>query len=429
MEDRDQDWDFEPPPASELGDHDVELAGEHLAGKRVALLVTGGIAAFKAPLIARALRKQGADVVAFASSEGLRYVTAETLEWSTTHPVVTRLTADAEHLSDDAPFDAYLVAPATYNTINKMAAGIADTAVTAALGSALGRMEQGATRVLLVPTMHGSLHTSILTASLEKLSRMGVRVVPPREGYGKHNIPSEEVIVSEVCRAVSASPLVGRRVLVTGGPTPVPIDSVRRITNRVRGRLGAEITLELHLRGAEARLVHGDGAFRPPAYLPFRVARTFDEYVEEVMAVLEAEPTSAGIFSAAVADYRPKEVLPGKTPSGGALSTLELEPTEKVIDLVRDRFPNLYMVTFKYQEGISHDELMEIGHRRLEKQRGRGAVVANRGEETGPAGEQVAWLLSGDGDGEIREQRMEGKDVIAAALADHLEGVELGTPG
>ena len=96
---------------------------------------------------------------------------------------------------------------------------------------------------------------------------------------------------------------------------------------------------------------------------------------------------------------------------------------------MRDRFPNLYMVTFKYQEGISHDELMEIGHRRLEKQRGRGAVVANRGEETGPAGEQVAWLLSGDGDGEIREQRMEGKDVIAAALADHLEGVELGTPG
>ncbi len=421
------DWDFQPPPASELGDHDVELAGEHLAGKRVALLVTGGIAAFKAPLIARALRKQGADVVAFASSEALRYVTAETLEWSTVHPVVTRLTADAEHLSDDAPFDAYLVAPATYNTINKMAGGIADTAVTAALASALGRMEQGAAQVLLVPTMHGSLHTSILTASLEKLSALGVRVVPPREGYGKHNIPSEEVIVSEVCRQVSTSPLAGRRLLVTGGPTPVPIDSVRRITNRFRGRLGAEVTLELHLRGADPRLVHGDGAFRPPAYLPFRVARTYDEYVEAVMEELATEadgrPMEVGIFSAAVADYRPKEVRPGKIPSGGALSTLELEPTEKVIDLVRERFPDLYMVTFKYQEGVSHQELMEIGHRRLDRLQGRGAVVANRGEETGPAGEQVAWLVSGDGDGEIREQRMEGKGVIAAALADHLERV------
>lgn len=421
------DWDFSPPPASDLGDHDVELAGSHLSGKRVALLVTGGIAAFKAPLIARALRKQGADVVAFASDEALRYVTAETLEWSTVHPVVTRLTPAAEHLSDDAPFDAYLVAPATYNTINKMATGIADTTVTAALGSALGRLEQRATKVLLVPTMHGSLHTSILTASLERLAALGVRVVPPREGYGKHNIPAEEVIVSEVCRELSTSTLVDRRVLVTGGPTPVPIDSVRRITNRFRGRLGTEITLELFLRGAEVQLVHGDGAFRPPTYLPFRVARTYDEYVDAVMDELATAPTAAGIFSAAVADYRPKQVLAGKTPSGGALSRLELEPTEKVIDLVRERFPDLYMVTFKYQEGIGHEELMEIGRLRLRQQRGRGAVVANRGEETGPHGEQVAWLLSGNGDGRngdpIHEERMEGKSVIAAALADHLERV------
>ncbi|HMB52035.1 MAG TPA: flavoprotein, partial [Thermoanaerobaculia bacterium] len=234
-------WDFSPPPTSDLGDHDVTFVGSHLAGKRVALLVTGGIAAFKAPLVARALRKQGADVVAFASEEGLRYVTAETLEWSTVNPVVTRLTAAAEHLSDDDPFDAYLVAPATYNTINKMAAGIADGTVTSALASALGRMEQGETKVLVVPTMHGSLHNSILTASLERLDAMGVRVVPPREDYGKHNIPSEEAIVAEVCRAVATSPLAGRRVLVTGGPTPVPIDAVRRITNRFRGRLGAEI--------------------------------------------------------------------------------------------------------------------------------------------------------------------------------------------
>jgi phosphopantothenoylcysteine decarboxylase/phosphopantothenate--cysteine ligase len=411
------DWDFSPPPRSEMGDHDVVLVGDHLAGRRVALLVTGGIAAFKAPLVARALRRQGADVVAFASGEALRYVTEDTLEWSTVNPVVTRLTAAAEHLSDAAPFDAWLVAPATYNTINKMAYGIADTAVTSALASALGRMEQGATKVLVVPTMHGSLHNSILTASLERLAALGVRVVPPRQDYGKDNIPAEEVIVSEVCRALSRSPLAGRRILVTGGPTPVPIDNVRRITNRFRGRLGAEITLELHLRGAEVRLVHGDGAFRPPVYLPFRVARTYDEYLAAVMEELAAAPTAAGVFSAAVADYRPKQVRPGKTPSGGAWKTLELVPTQKVVELVRERFPDLYMVTFKYQEGVDHEALVEVGRERLARLAGRGAVVANRGEETGPHGEQVAWLVSA-GD---EPRRLEGKGTIAIALADHLE--------
>jgi len=413
------DWDFSPPPVSEMGDHDVVPVGRHLAGKRVALLVTGGIAAIKAPLVARALRRQGAEVVAFASGEGLRYVTEEALEWATVQPVVTRLTPAAEHLSDAEPFDAYLVAPATYNTLNKIAWGIADGVVTAAAASALGRMERGETRLLVVPTMHGSLHNAVLTESLERLAGFGVRVVPPREGYGKHNIPAEEELVAEVCRAVSRSPLRGMRVLVTGGPTPVPVDSVRRITNRFRGRLGAEITEELHLRGAEPLLLHGDGAYQPPERLPFRVVRTFDEYRDEVLRELASEPYAAAVFSAAVADYRLREILPGKTPSGGALSHLDLVPTEKVVDLVREGFPELWMVTFKYQEDVSHEDLLAVGRRRLERLGGRGAVVANRGEETGPDGEQVAWLVTADGE----PVHAVGKPAIAAAIADHLETV------
>jgi phosphopantothenoylcysteine decarboxylase/phosphopantothenate--cysteine ligase len=96
---------------------------------------------------------------------------------------------------------------------------------------------------------------------------------------------------------------------------------------------------------------------------------------------------------------------------------MQLVPTPKVVELVRERFPDLYMVTFKYQEGVSHEELMEVGRSRLERLAGRGAVVANRGEETGPHGEQVAWLVSADGE----PRRMQGKGAIAAALADHLE--------
>lgn len=105
-----KDWDFSPPPESELGDREVRLDGDRLQDKRIALLITGSIAAMKAPLIARALRKEGANVVAFTSTEALRYTTIDALEWSTINPVVTKLTAAAEHLSDRAPFDLYLVA-------------------------------------------------------------------------------------------------------------------------------------------------------------------------------------------------------------------------------------------------------------------------------------------------------------------------------
>ena len=271
-------WTLAAPTPSDLGDHDVVAEGSHLAGRRVALLVTGGIAAMKVPLVARALRRQGAQVVAFVSKEALRYVTAETLAWSTVNPIVDRLTAAAEHLSDSAPFDAYLMAPATYNSLNKLAAGIADGVVTSAAASALGRLEQGRTKVLVAPTMHGSLHNSILVASLRRLHELGVRVIPPRDAYGKHNLPDEPMLVAEVARALSRSPLHGRRILVTGGTTPVPIDGGRRIVDRCRGDLGIAIAMELHLRGAEVTLIQGDDAFPVPSLLLHRIARTYDEY-------------------------------------------------------------------------------------------------------------------------------------------------------
>lgn len=407
------DWDFSPPPPSSLGDHDVRPEGRHLMGQRVALMVCGGIAAFRMPTLARTLRKHGADVTAFVTDEALRYVTEDALEWSTTNKVIRRLSPDAEHLSDAAPFDAYLLPQATYNTINKLAHGIADGTVTSTLASALGRMELDECAVLVVPTMHGTMHTSILTESLQRLHDLGVRVVPPREDYGKHNIPADEVLVMEVSRAISKSPLKGRRFLITGGPTPVPIDNVRRIVNRFRGKLGIRIAEELQRRGADVMLVHGDGALQPPEYLPHVVARTYDEYRSAVHDHLAEGEWSAAIFSAAVADYRPKEVLPGKTPSGRQMS-IELVPTAKVIGEVRSNHPDLHMVTFKYQESVSHDELLDIARNRLETYQ---TVIANRGEETEQGGPQVAWLVTRDSP----PQRMRGKRNIARVLADYLE--------
>ncbi len=409
------DWDFTPPPPSPLGDHDVALVGNRLVGKRVALLLSGGIACIKTPMLARALRRQGAEVVAFASDEALRYVTEDALAWCTDRPIVKHLTAQAEHLSDRSPFDAYLVAPATYNTINKLRYGIADSVVTSVLASALGRMERGQAAVLVAPTMHGTMHTAILTESLRWLDAHGVRVIPPRMQNGKHNLPDEELLVAEVCRATSTSKLKGQPILVTGGPTPVPIDNVRRIVNRFTGRLGYEIAMELHLRGADVQFVIGGASLRPPEWLPHTRASTYDEYLAAVMTRLAERPTRCGIFSAAVADYRPDKVAPGKIPSGGALKELRFVETKKVIEEVRRAHPGLFMVTFKYQEGISHEALIELARERV--RRGDRLVVANRGEETGPHGEQVAHFVTAAKD----TQRVVGKREIACALADQLE--------
>lgn len=407
------DWDFSAPTPSNMGDHDVPPASARLAGKRVALLVTGGIAAMKAPQIARGLRRHGADVVAFASADALRYVAREALEWACLGQVVDGLTWRAEHLSDGAPFDAYVVAPATHNTIAKMAQGIGDTLVTSALISALGRMEQGRAKVLVAPTMHGSMHNAQLVGNARRLAAQGVQLIAPRDAYGKHNLPDTAVICTAVGRALSTSGLRGKRIMVTAGPTPVPIDGVRRIVNRFRGRLGADIADELTWRGADAELLLGDGAWRPSAPMQVSIARTYDAYRDMVLERVQSG-LFAGVFSAGVADYRPKVVVDGKIVSGSAEYPMMLEPTEKVIDLAMAAAPAMHTIAFKYLEKVSEDELIRVAAKRLDRAR---LVVATRGEDT-RGREQRALMVTRDG-----VVAVDGKAQIASAIADHLEAL------
>ncbi|MCZ8160578.1 MAG: phosphopantothenoylcysteine decarboxylase, partial [Microcystis sp. LE19-196.1B] len=150
-----------------------------------------------------------------------------------------------------------------------------------------------------------------------------------------------------------------------------------------------------------------------PAYLPHEIIETYDEYLGKVMGELESKDYKFGIFSAAVADYRLEKPFSGKIPSGGQLN-LNFVPTEKVIDKVREKFPDLEMLTFKYQEGVSQEELLEIARKRLEK--GYQAVIANRGEEKGDHGEQVAYLVT-----KAALRKFIGKKAIAIAIAEYLE--------
>ncbi len=413
------DWEGQPPRSPAIGDHDVPLDSEHLRGKRVALVVTGGIAALRTPDLARALRRRGAEVTAFCSADALPFVGRQALEWACCRPLITALGWQAEHLSDGETFDAWLVAPATANTLAKLACGIADTPVSAALLSALGRMERGQTQLLLAPTMHGSLHTSILTQHARRLAELGVHLIAPRDAYGKHNLPSAEVLVACVCRALASGPLRRRRILVTGGPTPVPIDGVRRIVNRFSGRLATAIATELLLRGADPELLLGEGSTPPPAWLPHSWVPSYDAYRQRVLQAAAEAPLAAAILSAAVADYQPRQAYPGKLPSGQTDLRLELEPTAKVIDLLRQAAPDLPMVTFKVLQGASDEALLAEARRRLQRFQ---LVVANHAEQVS-GGEQTAWLVHAAG-----ASRHHGKAAIAAAIADWLEG-RLGAQG
>lgn len=408
-------WTPTPPPESSLNDHDVPLLHQHLVGKRIALLVCGGIAAMKAPLLARTLRRAGATVIAYVSTEALKYVAADALQWATNNPLVTQLSPQSEHLQMAHAFDAYVVAPATYNTINKFRFGVADSTITTTLATALGFLERRQTRILLAPTMHGHMHNSILHESLLDLQRRGIFLIPPREANGKHNLPDEDLITACVCAELSPSSLKGEKILLTAGATPTPIDDVRCITNRFRGRLGVEIAKELTWRGANVRLIMGAGSVSWPNFIEAMVARDFQTYKQMVLEQLDSFQPAFGIFSAAVADYAPKHTFKGKIPSDANFSCVELIPTEKIVDLAQAHSPQMKMLSFKYQVDMNLDELFSIGQKRLNK--GHLAVVVNRGDEIGPQGEQVAYLMSKATD----PQKMISKSQIAAGICDFME--------
>ena len=196
-------WDLKPPADSTMKDDEVRICSDTLKGKRVCLLLCGSIAAYKGPDIIRELRYNSAEVQAIASKSALQFVTSMSLEWTSGNPAITNLTSDAEHLGGDKEYDIYLVAPASYNSINKCAYGIADSTISIMLSSAIGLMESGISQIFMIPCMHGSMHNSILTESMQKLKKMGVRFIKPRQEDGKNKLPEPKKIVEELISSLN----------------------------------------------------------------------------------------------------------------------------------------------------------------------------------------------------------------------------------
>lgn len=349
---------------------EISKAGNYLEGKKVALCIGGGIAATEDIKLARMLRRYGAEVTAYFTPAALKFVTETSMEWATGNKVVKDLTGASEHLSLE---DIVVIAPATCDTIGKIANGIADNAVTAKVLTALGRK----TPVLFAPAMNMVMAESpFFCANLGKLVEYA-KMVDPRLDYreGIAKMADTRTIAAETARAVSKSKLKGKKILVTAGPAPGKIDDTRIMSNIFRGRLGLKIAEEAYLRGADVKLIMGPSGIKAPSYIQSIAIRDYDEYYAKVFEELKSG-YNIGIFSAAVADYLP-ERQNGKIPSG-TLDSLALHPSRKVIDDVRNAYPNLFMVTFKLEAGVTRERLEEIALKRLEKYP---VVVANRLED------------------------------------------------
>ena len=341
----------------------ISSRGRELAGKKLALLVTSSVASFKAPEIARDLMRHGADVYAVTSPSTEKMVGADLLEWATGNPVVTHLTGRLEHIAlggkGEGHADLVLVAPATANTIGKLASGIDDTPVTTVVATAIGSQIP----VLIAPAMHEPLYDHpIVQENISRLKKIGVEFIEPETSEGKAKIASTEKIVRSVIARFSNSQskdLEGRRVLVTAGPTIEHIDPVRVVTNRSSGKMGVAIAEEVASRGADTTLILGPGIVNPPSGVKTIRVESTSQLLEAVLEQLKTGPNL--VFAAgAPTDYRPLTVAPKKIKTREKPQfNLELRATPKVLEEIRRASPKTFLVAFKTEHDVSNDELID----------------------------------------------------------------------
>jgi phosphopantothenoylcysteine decarboxylase/phosphopantothenate--cysteine ligase len=381
-----------------------------LEGVNVALGVAGSIAAVKTVELAHELRRQGAVVrgVMTPAAEGIIHPWA--LEFATENDVITEITGRVEHVElcgREGWADVLLVAPATANTVGKMAAAVDDTPVTTCATTAFG----AGLPVVVVPAMHEPMydHPGVLDA-LDRLAEWDVDFVDPRVEEGKAKIAAEEAVVTEVARATAADTLAGETVVVTSGATTESVDPIRTLSNRASGKTGRAVARACYARGADIVVVH-DGPD-----VPWAETEQVESAAEMLAAVEDHTPSADALVSAAaISDYT-VDTAGEKLRSGREL-TLELEPTPKLIDTVRERNPGLPIVGFKTETDSDDETVVQRARETME----RASLAFVVGNDASVMGEERTRALLVDTDG---VEPVEGsKADLGARVADRLAGV------
>lgn len=328
--------------------------GQGLSGRRVLLGITGGIAAYKTPDLVRHLQKAGADVRCLLTPNAARLVSPAVLSALTRHPVELDLFGSdgstyTRHIEWAQWADIYVVAPATANTIARMACGMADDPVSMAW------LVVQAPK-LLCPSMN----TRMLDApparrNLSTLERDGARVLWPDSGElacgetGPGRLPDAPEIAREIESLLQAGSS-GRSVLLTMGRTEEAVDDVRILTNRSSGRTGADLAAEALRRGHKVTVVCGPCEVQPPhGATVVRVTTALQ--MHEAATRLWPEHDWA-ICAAAVADFRPAAPATGKIPASRGLESIALTPNPDILQgLCAQRAPGQRVVGFALEAG------------------------------------------------------------------------------
>lgn len=300
-----------------------------LQGRRILLIVGGGVAAFKALELVRLLVKSGASVAPILTRAGEKFVTPLSLGALAGEAVrqdLFSLTAEAEmgHIELSRSADLVVAAPATADLMAKAAAGICDDLASTTLLAT-------DKAVLMAPAMNVRMWLHPATqANLETLRAWGVLFVGPEEGemacgeFGPGRLSEPPQILEAIEAALAgpaARPLAGRRILVTAGPTVEPLDPVRALTNFSSGRQGYAVAAALAERGAEVALVSGPTALETPPGVRRTSVRTAVQMLDACQAAL---PVDAAVCVAAVADWRPETVSDGKIKKAGPPPVIKL---------------------------------------------------------------------------------------------------------
>jgi phosphopantothenoylcysteine decarboxylase/phosphopantothenate--cysteine ligase, prokaryotic len=384
-----------------------------LDGVNVALGVSGSIAAVKVVELAHELRRQGASVQGVMSPSATDIIHPWAVDFATDQPVVSEITGAVEHVElcgREGWADVLLLAPATANTVGKIAAAVDDTPVTTCATTALG----AGLPVVAAPAMHEPMydHPGVIEA-LDRLEEWGIEFAAPRLAEGKAKIAAEEDIVTAVARATTATPLTGSHVVVTAGATAEAIDPIRVLTNRASGKTGRAVARACHVRGADVTLVHDGPSVE---YADVIQVETADSMIE---ATVEASRTADAVVSAAAISDFTVDPAEKKLRSGSPIQ-LDLRPVPKLIGTVREARPDLPIVGFKAETETTDSGLIEQA-RRVQDRSDLAFVVANDASVMGA--DETRVLLVGQGDDTDADEVVGPKPTVAAAIADRLTTV------
>ena len=396
-----------------------------LQGKKVLLCVTGGIAAYKIAYVARGLAQSGADVRVVMTRSAEKFIGAQTFASLTGNKVYTGLFGegpDVPHVELARGADLAIVAPATANSVAKLALGISDDLFSATLLTVR-------CPIVVAPAMHTEMWENPATQhNLQRLQERGVVMVGPVSGAlsSGDEGPGRMVEPDDILRAaaqvlVRSQDLAGKRLLVTAGGTQEPIDPVRFIGNRSSGLMGIEIARSAHERGAKVTLVIGPSNIPPPAGVDVIRVKTAQEMRDAVFEL--AADADAIVKAAAVADWRSVEHADQKLKKAAGPPEIHLEPTPDILAELGHgsgaRKPGGILVGFAAETQPDPVALASLAQDKRES-KGADIIVAN--DVSSPdSGFEVptnrAVIAGPDG---VEDVGLVTKKALAAALIDRI---------